>query len=393
MPRLRSIGLTPLQRFLPILSATVVLAVLAAGAPAAPSSARLVKGIYDETQVLYGNPDRTFPMLKQLGTKAIRVNLYWGGRFGASIAPPSGLSPEQPENFDWSLYDRVVTYAARFGIQVYFSIYGTPDWANADQGLNVPPRQFKALENFAFIAATRYGGRFFTDEGIRLPAVTHWIAWNEPNNPLFLKNQFKRRAGRWVIQSAIDYAKICNAVVAGVRRARIESGARRSQVACGVTGPRGNNIAASFRPSVSPIPFVRAMKAAGATGFDAYAHHPYYGNPSETPSTPPSSRQAITLGNIDVLIAEVTRLWGAKRIWITEYGYQTNPPDRVFGVPPKTQAKYLAQAWAIAKKNPRIDTFFWFLLRDENRLQGWQSGLLNKSSVRKPSFSTFRALR
>ena len=27
------------------------------------------------------------------------------------------------------------------------------------------------------------------------------------------------------------------------------------------------------------------MKRAGATGFDAYAHHPYYGGPTETPAT------------------------------------------------------------------------------------------------------------
>ena len=370
-----------------------MLGVLAAGAPAAPSSARLVKGIYDETQVLYGNPDKTFPILKRLGTKAIRVNLYWGGKFGASLRPPSGLNPEQPRNLDWSLYDRLVTFAARFGIEVYFSVYGTPDWANDNRGVNEPPRQMKSLENFVFMAATRYGGRFVTDDGVRLPAVTKWIAWNEPNNPLFLKNQFRRRGGRWVIQSAVDYAKICNAVVAGVRRARVESGARRGQVACGVTAPRGNNMAASSRPSVSPIPFMRAMKAAGAKGFDAYAHHPYYGNPSETPTTRPRSNHAITLGNIDELIAEVTRLWGRKRIWITEYGYQTNPPDRIFGVSPKLQAKYMAQAWALAKRHPRIDTFFWFLLRDENRLAGWQSGLLNRSGNRKPAFATFRRLR
>ena len=74
----------------------------------------------------------------------------------------------------------------------------------------------------------------------------------------------------------------------------------------------------------------------------------------------------------------MTRLYGNKRIWITEYGYQTNPPDRIFGVSFLNQARYLTQAYGIAKRNPRIDMFLWFLLRDE-RLgvdQGWQSGLL-----------------
>ena len=79
-----------------------------------------------------------------------------------------------------------------------------------------------------------------------------------------------------------------------------------------------------------------------------------------------------------MLISEVTRLYGNKRIWITEYGYQTNPPDRIFGVSFANQARYLTQAYGIAKRNPRIDMFLWFLLRDERRGvdQGWQSGLL-----------------
>ena len=82
----------------------------------------------------------------------------------------------------------------------------------------------------------------------------------------------------------------------------------------------------------------------------------------------------------------MTRLYGNKRIWITEYGYQTNPPDRIFGVSFANQARYLTQAYGIAKRHPRIDMFLWFLLRDE-RLgvdQGWQSGLLTASGAKKP---------
>ena len=64
----------------------------------------------------------------------------------------------------------------------------------------------------------------------------------------------------------------------------------------------------------------------------------------------------------------MTRLYGNKRIWITEYGYQTNPPDPIFGVSWKKQAAYLTQAFAIARKNPRIDMMLWFLLKDEPNL-------------------------
>ena len=83
------------------------------------------------------------------------------------------------------------------------------------------------------------------------------------------------------------------------------------QVACGVTAPRGNNNPASARPSVSPVAFLTAAKKAGMKTFDAYAHNPYYGVPTETPTTRPPGTQsgqaptAITLANINVLIAAV----------------------------------------------------------------------------------------
>jgi hypothetical protein len=109
--------------------------------------------------------------------------------------------------------------------------------------------------------------------------------------------------------------------------------------------------------------------------------------PSVTPSP---GRGGVTLGNIDALVAEVTRLYGPKRIWITEYGYQTNPPDDVFGVPFETQAAYVHEAFAIARAHPRIDMLLWFLLRDEPDPARWQSGLIAATGERKPAFEAFR---
>ena len=98
------------------------------------------------------------------------------------------------------------------------------------------------------------------------------------------------------------------------------------------------------------------------------------------------------LGNINELIQLVNRLYGRKRIWITEYGYQTRPPDRRFGVTLSKQALYLRQAYTYARKHPRIDMMLWFLLRDQRAVAGWQSGLLTASGKRKPAFTTFRRL-
>ena len=360
--------------------------VAAAGAQSAHPSRTILKGVYDDANILYGNPALTFRQLRQLRTKVIRVNLHWGGRFGVA-GNFRTVRPRDPNDgqYDWGIYDRVVQYAGENNIRVVFSIVGTPRWANGNRSTSVAPRNMNDLRDFAHAAAVRYRGDFTRPtDGIVLPAVRHWLAWNEPNNPVWLYPQ--ARNGRFV--SPQTYARICNAVVVGIRAAVI----RGAKIACGVTAPRGNNAALSPRTSMSPLAFLRGMKRFGARGFDAYAHHPYYGHRTEKPTTRPRSRTAITLGNIGVLDRELRRLYGAKRIWITEYGYQTSPPRDVFGVTRAQQAAYVRQSYAIAKRHPRIDMFVWFLLKDDTRAAGWQSGFLTARGARKPSFGVFRAL-
>ncbi|HET8652947.1 MAG TPA: hypothetical protein VFM13_10285, partial [Gaiellaceae bacterium] len=283
--------------------------------------------------------------------------------------------------------------AAAKKVRVLATIYGTPRWAG--RAVNRRPLRPVDLRLFAFAAAKRYSGTYRVkaseNEPERaLPAVRHWLAWNEPNNPVFLKPQWKRFPSGWRPQSAFDYAKICSAVWAGVHGTRL----RGEKVACGATGPRGNDAPRSSRPSTSPLVFLTWLRRAGLKRFDVYAHHPYSMSRFERPSTVPRSKKAVTLGNIEVLIRQLNRLYGRKkRLWITEYGYQTRPPDRFFGVRYATQAKYVHQAVAIAQRTRRIDMLLWFLIRDEHRLSGWQSGVLSARGQRKPAFRAFQTLR
>jgi hypothetical protein len=376
----------PLSRA-PLLLA--VLAVLGALAPGAASGSRYLQvGFTDHAAALNGDP-KFFPTLGQLHPEVLRVNLYWGGPLGVARRKPlNGADPGDPA-YDWRRYDRVVLNAARLRIRIAFSIFGTPDWANRGRGRNRPPDNMVHLEKFAYAAAARYSGTWERREDDRvMPPVRLWIAWNEPNLNLGLVPQFIKVKGKWRIESTRNYARICNAIYDGVHVTALTG----QRVACGVTAPRGNNAPNQRRPSVSPLAFLKAMKRYGVRDFDAYAHQPYYGSPRETPSTPPRARTAVTLGNIDRLIQEVTRLYGPKRIWLTEYGYQTRPPDLAFGVTWAQQAKYLAQAYRIARVNPRIDMLLWFLVRDEDRLDGWQSGLLSVTGQRKPAFEAFRRM-
>ena len=375
------------SRRIALITALVALVACSVAASSATASRGLKKGIFDEANTLYGDPPKTFPMLKQLGTKYVRMNLHWGGRFGVAGVDPT-VRPTDPNDgqYDWGIYDRAVQYAAENGIQVVFSIVNSPEWANGGRAPRFAPRKMTDLRDFAYAAALRYSGTYKRpSDGRVLPAVRHWLAWNEPNNPIWLQPQVQR--GRFV--SPQIYARICNAVITGVKATLL----RGEKVGCGVTAPRGNNNPRASRPSISPLAFVRGMKRYRATRFDAYAHHPYYGRPSESPSKRGSGRTAVTLANINDLDKELRRLFGPKRIWITEYGYQTRP-DRVFAVSYANQAKYMRQAWRIAKRHPRIDMFLWFMLKDDTNISlGWQSGLLTSRWARKPSFNAFRALR
>ena len=377
-----------------VVVAVAAAALLGATAQPAESSRYLRIGIYDEAQTLYGPIPQTFALLGQLHVQEIRENLYWGGPYGVAVKRPANPRDPNDPAYHWTLYDRTAEYAQQYGIKVLFSIYATPTWESGHTSKNIAPKKFNDLRDFAYAAAQRYSGTFADEAGRVLPAVKDWTAWNEPNNPTFLAPQYKRSGSTWVIQSAINYAKMCNAVYDGVH-ATFNANER---VACGVTAPRGNNNPNSSRPSVSPIAFLRACKKAGLLRFDAWAHHPYYAGPSDQPTTKPVTAKgapatAVTLGNISDLIRTVTQLYGNKRIWITEYGYQTNPPDRLFGVSLAKQALYLKQAFAIAKQNPRIDMMLWFLLKDDPNLNGWQSGLITIGGKKKPAFAAFQSLR
>jgi Glycosyl hydrolase catalytic core len=362
-------------------------ATLVVGAPQATASPHMLVGVLDQGTTFYF-PENAFPILKKLRAQVLRVDLYWGGNdlAVAKRRPDLATDPNDPA-YDWALYDRLATRAGQDGIKLLFTIWGTPKWANRGKQARYAPTNFADLRAFAFAAAKRYSGSFVGPDGKKLPAVRLWTAWNEPNQLFQLAPQYKRVRGKWVIQSAIDYAKICTAVYTGVHATHLAG----ERVACGVTAPRGNDNPTGSRGSPTPMSFMSALKKAGLKRFDAWAHNPY-GGPREAPTTKPHSRGAVTLGNIDTMIKELTRLWGRKPVWLTEYAYQTNPPDKLFGVSYSQQARYLKQAFAIARKNPRIDMMLWFQIKDDTSLAGWQSGLMTARGKRKPAFTAFQRL-
>jgi hypothetical protein len=244
-------------------------------------------------------------------------------------------------------------------IDVIVTLYGTPAWANAGLGANGVPRSKWSLSAFTLAVARRY------------PWVRMWEVWNEPNLRRFLNPN----------SPALYVGRLLNPTVAVLHAARAGN-----RVAGGATSPRAT-------PSgLSPVAFMRGMRAAHAR-FDAYSHHPYAVTRHERPNgfygnTCRYCKGVLTLANLPLLLREVRRDFGTKRIWLTEYGYQTNPPDRS-GVSRSVQAQYLAEA-ALRAKNARfVDVLIHFVLRDEPQLSGWQSGFFTAAGVVKPSLNSF----
>ncbi len=130
------------------------------------------------------------------------------------------------------------------------------------------------------------------------------------------------------------------------------------------------------------------MGRAGAR-LDAYAHHPYPLVPKvETPTSGGCTHcQSVTMATIGKLVKAVHKYLGPKRIWLTEYGYQTSPPDQWLGVSWALQALYVSEASLRAWMEPSVDMLINFMFKDD--VSDWQSGFYSASGVAKPSLRAF----
>jgi len=340
--------------------ASIWIPVLAAAAvwTAAPASAAhgIRYGIQDDAWLLDGpgTLQHRLDLVQSLGVTTVRFTIHWDGV--APTRPARALAENDPA-YRWGGIDGVLQGLHARGIEPLVTLYGTPGWANGRRKPNVAPTSKSTLANFAFAAAKRY--RF----------VRKWTIWNEPNQRLFLAKTTPR----------LYVTRLLNPAYVALHRAN-----SRVLVAGGVTAPRGN------QGGYGPLAWVRGMAAAHAK-LDAYAHNPYATRPLESPLRGACGYcDVISVANLTRLTKELRRDFGvSKPIWLTEYGYQTNPPDR-FGVPPNTQAQYVSEAALRTYQLPGVTTLIQFLVRDEPVLARFQSGLFTVRGVPKPAYFAFR---
>jgi hypothetical protein len=317
-------------------ASALVLAGVAAGSP------YVRFGIQDDAWLEYGPgtlADRT-AQLDELGFELVRVTLVW-----------SEIEAVRGER-DWSRADRLLLALRERGLTPVVTLWGTPRWANGGRSPNWAPRSGAAFAAFAAAAARRY--RF----------VSHWVIWNESNQRRWLRPT----------SPGVYVTRLLNPAYRAIRRAN-----PRAKVAGGVTAPRAAYL------GVSPVDFIRGMGRAGAR-LDAYAHHPYPLGPGDTPWSGGCDHcTTVTMATLERLLREVETAFPRARIWLTEFGYQTNPPDRVLGVSPALQARYLADALRRVHAAPKVDMLIHYLYRDEPDVGRWQSGLETADGRSKPA--------
>ncbi len=336
-----------------------------------------------------------YRVLRSIGGSYVRLNAYWSAI--ARAQPPSASAAENPAfpGYDWTAVDEGIRRAAAHHVHVLLLLSAAPFWAQGPGHPTLAEVSAGAWEpnptlfgEFAHAVAARYSGRFGDPlrPGHDLPRVADYEVWNEENLPLDL-------AGPNPVE---QYRALLNAGYGAIK-----SVSRDDQIALGGLAP-----AADLPQSVAPLRFVSELMCLRRVGrrfvraghcrparFDAVAHHPY--TLAVTPTDPGAAFGDILvadMGKLRTLIDTADRLHtiigGPHPLWITEWGWITNPPDAKVGDSYAAAARYIAysiyEMWRAGSS-----LIIWQGIRDETPAYLAGGGLETPSGVPKPSLRAF----
>ena len=399
-------------RMVRLLTTTLLVACATLGASAtlpadAPAAPYMVSIMQDDNQLIYGTTGQrrnALNRMKSLGVEAVRVTMLW------RVVAPEAAAKRKPRRFNgakpgaypahhWDRFDELVVDAQARGIAVYLNPTGAgPRWAHAKTRERAAQRSFRPstreFKRFVRAAGRRYSGRYRDENAGRqvLPRVTWWAIWNEPNQPGWLTPQGEKKRGVGMIPMSPQVYR--DLLVAGAR-GLLASGHGDDLVLIGELAPLGFEKPKGTRPALRPGIFLREMfclnrryrpfrgrhaKARGCDRLDrlgvlerlpriGFAHHPY--TKKLAPSKRDKGRDAMTMANIGTLpkaLDKIARRTGlipvGMPVFLTEYGYETNPPDPFSGVAPALQAEYINEGDYRAWRHPRIFSNAQFQLFD-----------------------------
>ncbi|MEN3342529.1 MAG: hypothetical protein V7644_1933 [Actinomycetota bacterium] len=175
--------------------------------------------------------------------------------------------------------------------------------------------------------------------------------------------------------------------------------------------PLGAEVLDSTASGHAPAAFLRALgRAYRRSGrrrplVDAFGHNPYPRTSAEAPGAP-HAPGFLGEGDYRRLVSTLARAFAgtaqrSRDVWYLEDGFQSVfPPslrsryrgrETVPTVGAEGQARRLRHAILLAACQPHVRAFFNFELVDEQRLAGWQSGLIWRGARPKPAAEAFGA--
>ena len=264
-----------------------------------------------------------------------------------------------------------------------------PTWTSSEPSKRNPrwKPSTKAYAAFSRAVAARYRDQ-----------VDRYLIWNEPNQQGWLQPQWDcdsrgataRRSRR--TSTAGWCARPCRR---SARPTRARRSSRVSWRRSATTRSRRTRRSSRCRSCArwrawtsatgrSP-PACRGFKAAQADSF-GYHPHPLL----LAPDKPNPDTDEAQFADIKRLFTVLDRLRAKRRLRIgrtfhlTEFGYQTSPPDPAVGIALTLQTRYLQQAAYMAWKYKRVSGLSFYQWDDEpvvnrgsgtKRYSGWQTGL------------------
>ena len=338
------------------------------GAVGSPATDDFLVGIDDDHAKWLARPDGLVAKYRDLGVRAVRLTI------------PYRRGQSRPTNV--RVYLHRAAMLVQRGQRVVIGVFGRP----ADAPLD-------ALSRGRYCDFLHY-------VLLRIP-FRDVVIWNEANSPTF----WPRSGG----------ARAYEALLAACwRRLR------------GL--PRDVNVISSTAAHYDPAGFMRDVgdvyreRGRRHPLVDTFGHNPYPDHSAEPPwvrhSDPRTVGQADLPRLLDALRAgfdgtpQPLPLDGSTRVWYLETGFQTTIPrskQRFYHgaetdpnvVPPvapkwsepwaRDQASQLRDALLLARCQPEVGALFNFELLDEDRLAGWQSGVLWRDGTHKPSYDAFKA--
>ena len=397
--------------------AVLVVLVAALSMPVgAHASSRQFSILQDDTQLLgHGNrdPEETMAEAKHIGADMVRTFVSWSRVSPRHTARrrPAGFNPGDPNDrgYDWSAYDAFVDRAERNGLKVFLTLSPPiPYWAseepercphfiggyrNLGRSCYWKPKPARFYQ-FAKAVAQRYAGR-----------VDLYSIYNEPNLEHYLYPQLQRTRHGVVDVAAKRYRSLWYEGWKAIARYDAH---QRNHVLFGetaaISSPMDTLRAAlcldpEGRPFRGPLRKLQGCSRPRRLAIGGFAHHPYAKDGAGSVFQRTGSRDSLPMAYLRRLhrlmdgAARYGRIPRGRGIYLTEFGFQSNPPDRERGLRLEAHARALNEAERLFFGDRRIKSVAQFELYDAPELENedvYNTGLRFIDGRLKPAYGAYR---